>query len=89
MTIGHVVMRGTKEELSSPFLLHPAMGRGESGERILKKKWRVFRERKCNFSLDFPAFGPPVCIGPRNKVVLRGKGYAWELVLWSFDNSKR
>ena len=30
MTIGHVAMRGTKEELSSPFLLNPAMGRGES-----------------------------------------------------------
>ena len=27
----------------------------------------VFRERKCNFSLDFPAFGPSVLVGPRKK----------------------
>ena len=49
----------------------------------------IFRERKCNFSLDFPAFGPSVRIEPRSKVALRGKGYTWASVLWSFDNSKR
>ena len=27
-----------------------------------------FRERKCDFSLDFPAFGPSVLVGPRSKV---------------------
>ena len=55
-------------------------------------RWRgesKFRERKCNFSLDFPAFEPSVRVGLRSKVVLRGKGYAWAPVLWSFDNSKR
>ena len=45
----------------------------------------IFRERKCNFSLDFPAFGPSVHVGLRSKVVLRSKGYAWASVLWSFD----
>ena len=48
-----------------------------------------FSERKNNFSLDFSAFGPSVLVGPRNKVDLRCKGYAWTPILWSFDNSKR
>ena len=30
-----------------------------------------FRERKCDFSLDFPAFGPSVLDGARSKAVLR------------------
>ena len=42
------------------------------------------RERKSNFSLDFPAFGPSVRVGPKSKVVLRGKGYAWAPVLGEF-----
>ena len=46
------------------------------------------RERSFNFSLDFPAFGLSIRVGPRSKVVLHGKDYAW-VVLWSFDNSKR
>ena len=41
------------------------------------------------FSLDFSAFGPSVLVGPRSKVDLRYKGYAWISILWSFDNSKR
>ena len=48
-----------------------------------------FRERKCDFSLDFSAFGPSVLVGPRSKVDLCYKGYAWTPILWSFDNSKR
>ena len=43
-----------------------------------------FRERSYNFSLDFPAFEPSVRVGPRSKVVLRSKGYAWALVLGEF-----
>ena len=39
------------------------------------RKGRVFRERKFNFSLEFPMFGPSVLIRPRSKVVLRCKGY--------------
>ena len=41
-----------------------------------------------NLFLDFPVFGQSVLVGPRSKVVLRGKGYAWAPVLESFDNSK-
>ena len=78
--------RREQKEISSPFLeLNPAVERGES--RFLKM--RVFRERKCNFSLDFSALGPSVRVGPRSKVVIRDKGYAWASVSWSFDNSKR
>ena len=47
------------------------------------------RERKSNFSLDFSVFVPSVLVGLRSKVVLRGKGYVWAPVLWSFDNSGR
>ena len=48
-----------------------------------------FRERESNFTLDFPAFGPSVLVGARDKVALRCKGYVWALVLWSFNNSER
>ena len=47
------------------------------------------RERKCDFSLDFRPFGPSVFNGARSKAVLRGEGYAWTLIWWSSDNSKR
>ena len=43
------------------------------------RRWRGetdFRERKSNFSLDFPAIGPSVPDEPRDKVGLRCKGYA-------------
>ena len=43
------------------------------------------RERVSKFSLDFPTFGPSVLVGPRSKVVLRGKGYARASVLGSFN----
>ena len=55
-------------------------------------QWRGktgFSERKCNFSLDFSAFGQSVHVGPRGKADLPSKGYAWTPVLRSFDNSKR
>ena len=47
------------------------------------------RERKCAFSLDFRSFGPLVLDGARSKVVLRGEGYAWTPIWWSFEKSKR
>ena len=50
---------------------------------------QIFRERMCAFSLDFRPFGPPVLDGARSKVDLRGEGYAWTPIWWSFDNSKR
>ena len=73
MTIGHVAKRGTKRTFFSIF--GAEFSSGERGEQILKK-CRVFRERKCNFSLDFPVFGPLDLIEPRSKVVLCCKSYA-------------
>ena len=48
-----------------------------------------FRERRCAFSLGFRPFRPSVLDGARSKVAIRGKGYAWAPIWWSFDNSKR
>ena len=42
ITIGHVAMRGTKEELSSPFFV--GSGSGERGEQILKNGGFLERE---------------------------------------------
>ena len=75
-------MKETKKELSSPFLAGTC-SRREGREYI--KKWRVFRERACNFSLGFPAFGLSDFFGPRSKVVLRSEGFAWASVSGSFD----
>ena len=52
-------------------------------------KEEIFRERGSNFSLNFPVIGPSVFGEARSKVTSHGKGYAWVLVLWSFDNSGR
>ena len=68
-----------KTTSSSPFCWKCAVEEEKTG----------FRERKSNFSLDFPAFGLSVLVGLRRKVDLRYKGYAWTPILWSFDNSKR
>ena len=70
------------KDKSRPHLLHLLETDSEGGETC-------FRERKCDLSLDFSAFGPSVLSGPRSKVDLHCKGYAWTLILWSFDNSKR
>ena len=70
------------KDKTRPHLLHLLETDSEGGET-------GFRERKCNFSLDFWAFGPSVLFGPRSKIDLRCKGYAWTPILWSFDNSKR
>ena len=48
-----------------------------------------FRERRSSFSLDFWSFGMSVLDGTRSKVYLRGEGYAWTPIWWSYDNSKR
>ena len=48
-----------------------------------------FRERKCTFSLDFRPIGPSVLDGARRKVILRGEAYAWTLIWWTSNNSKR
>ena len=86
MKIGHMANMGTKRSFFSIFGAESSSG--ERGEQILKQ-WRVFRERKCNFSLDFPVFRPSDLVEPKRKVVLCCKGYVWTLILWSFENSKR
>ena len=48
-----------------------------------------FRERKSNFSLDFPAFKLSVLVGAKGEVDQSCKGYAWTPILWSFDNFER
>ena len=48
-----------------------------------------FRERKCDLSLDFPAFRSSVRVGPRSKVAPHGKGYAWAPILGSFDKLRK
>ena len=45
----------------------------------------IFRERMCHFSLRFWAIEQSEFIGTRRKVVLRSEGFAWVLVLRSFD----
>ena len=42
------------------------------------------RERKSNFSLDLPAFGPSVSGEARSKVAPHDKGYAWAPVFVEF-----
>ena len=61
----------------------------QSGKNVQGVGDPVFRERKSEFSMNFPTFGSPVLVGARSKVDLRGKGYVWALILWSSDNSKR
>ena len=52
--------------------------------------WKsVFRERESGFSLGFRPIGPSVLDGARRKVALRSEDYAWALIWWSSDNSKR
>ena len=77
---------GTKEDISSPFFCwNLAVGEG----RADFEKEKVFRERKSNFSLDFPVFEPSVFVRPRSKVTLRCKCYAWTPIMGIFDNSGR
>ena len=46
-------------------------------------------ERKGALSLGFRPIGPSVFDGARSKVALRGEGYAWAPIWWSYENSKR
>ena len=66
-----ILINRTKDIFFSNFLLETCSRCGETG----------FRERKCDLSLDFPAFGSSVLDGPRSKVYLRDKGYAWASIL--------
>ena len=68
------------------FSIWPGTCSGGGGEQILRKG-RVFRERKSNFSLDFPVFESSDFVGPKSKVVLRYKGYAWAPIWGVSTNS--
>ena len=72
-----MAITGQKKTSLLHFCWNPVVGEG----RADFEKERVFRERKSNFSLDFPVFGPSVLVRPRSKVVVRGKGYVWATVL--------
>ena len=72
-------MKKKKERTLLSFWLKTCSGGGEPNSR----------ERKSNFLLDFLVFGPSNFVGVKSKVVLGGKGYTWEPVLWSFDNYER
>ena len=82
------INKGEKNNSLLILELNPAVGwvgggggGGGGGERRKSNS----REKKFDFSLDFLVFGPSNFIGPRSKVFLRGKGYAWAPVLGSFD----
>ena len=58
---------------------------GEGEKERQKVLFFIFSERKCNISLRFWAIRPSEFFGARRKVVLRGEGNAWVLVLGVFD----
>ena len=76
-----------KTKKNSDLLLQNTKKRAVSGWFSFERERE--RERESLFFLDFPPFGLSVRFGPRSKVVLRGKGYAWTPIWWSSDNSKR
>ena len=45
----------------------------------------IFRQRISNFSLGFQSIGPSDFFGPRSKMVLLSKDYAWAPVSGVFD----
>ena len=51
-----------REKNISSLILEVESGNGGESNSI---------ERKSNFSLDFPTFGPSVLVGPRSKVVVK------------------
>ena len=77
-----MAMRETKRELLLHFLAETC---SECGRKDQIKKWCIFRERRCNFSLRSRAIGPSDFDGARRKVVLRGEDNAWNLVLGVID----
>ena len=77
-----MAMRETKRELLLHFLAEMC---SECGRKEQIKKWWIFRERRCNFSLRSWAIGPSDFDGARKKAVLRGEDNAWTSVLGVFD----
>ena len=64
-------------------------GKEEREKEKERERGRVFREKKSNFSLDFPVTGPANFGEARSKVGPHCKSYMWVPDLWSFNNSKR
>ena len=56
--------------------------------KVQKVRFLNYRERKCALSIDFRPFGPSILDGARSKAILRGEGYTWTPILWSYGNSK-
>ena len=78
-----MAMRETKRELLLHFfLLRRAVGVGEESRL---KKWWIFREGRCNFSLGFRVFRPSDRFELRSKVVLHIEDYTWTSVSGVFD----
>ena len=75
-----------RQKLNSVHLLHFGT---KTGRRCSRLDVVIFRERRSSFSLDLRPFGPSILDEARSKVDLRDEGYAWTLILWSSDNSKR
>ena len=82
-----------KDKKPNSNLLLQTKKRKNVQEAVVRCNSNVFhfleRERESTFSLDFRPIGSSVFDGSRSKVILRGKGYAWALIWWSSDNSKR
>ena len=92
MVLNESLMRKRQKDEQCHLLQFEPKKRAESKEDAVA--WFFFfffleRERESTFSLGFRLIGPPVVDGARSKVALRGEGYAWTPIWWSFDNSKR
>ena len=59
--------------------------RAVSEAEVQFKKWWIFSERVCNFSLGLRSIGPSDFFRPRSKVVLRIEDYTWASVSGVFD----
>ena len=70
-------------------VLYSSFLRDKSAVEVQGLDYCDFRERRSSFSLDLRPFGRSVLDGARSKVYLRGEGYAWTPIWWSFNNSKR
>ena len=82
-----MIIRQKHEQYSSPKIEHKNVQYLDSG--AVAGQFEIFRERESTLSLDFRSIGPSVFDGARSKVALRGEGYAWAPIWWSFNNSKR
>ena len=72
-----------KKGASSPFFFAETCS--GCGRREQIKKWWIFREGRCNFSLGFQVFGPSDHFELRSKVVLHIEDYTWTSVSGVFD----